>query len=241
MRSFLLCLTIIIGGIGDLFFVASVVSEPRGPQDDDPDTPVIASLGAQINNPSLGLGIGLPGILQDAENNIEGKQEGPIISTDNRCRSPRAANLKRTPSDYCQDVSPLRSQQQENGRPIGTFNKDKPAEDNYILPAHSNLEWAPPIRDFFETDPCQGRPWQVCAPYIPGLDFRAWSSGRLAGFDLEGCDYCMYGHFRGFENKHTEKSNHCELTPYIWWWVLLIISIEQIIPSSQRVFHLHHK
>lgn len=203
------------GSIGDLFFAASVVFEPRGPQDDDSDKIVIAPRGAQVDNPSLGLGTGLPSISQVAENNIEENQEGPIISTDNRCRSPRAANRKRSLPDYCQDVPPLRSLQQENERPIGTFNQDKPAEGNYILPAKQNLEWAPPLRNFFETDPCQVRPWQVCAPYLPGLDFSAWSSGRLAGFDLEGCDYCMYGRFRGFENKHTEKSNFCELTPYM--------------------------
>lgn len=217
MRLFLLCLTILIGGsIGHLFFAASLVSEPRGPQDDDSDIVFIAPFGAQVYNPSLGLGKGLPDISQVAENNIiEGSQEDPLISTDNRCRSRSAVNRKRNQPDYCQDVPPLRSQQQENGRPVGTFNQEKPAEDNYILPAKSNPDWAPPLDDFFETDPCQVRPWHVCAPYMPGLGFRAWSSGRLAGFDLEGCDYCMYGHFHGSENKHTEKSNHCELTPHM--------------------------
>lgn len=215
MRLFLLCLTILIGGsIGDLFFAASVVSEPRGRQDDDLDTILIAPLGAQVYNPSLGLDKGLPDISHVAENNIEGNQEDPLISTDNRCRSPSAVNRKRDPPDYCQDLPPLRSQQQENGRPIGTFNQHKPAEGNYILPANPNPDWVPPLRDFFE-DPCQVRPWQVCAPYMPGLDFRAWSSGRLAGFDLEGCDYCMYGRFQVFGNKLKEKSNHCELTPHM--------------------------
>lgn len=191
MRLFLLFLTLLIGGnISHLFFAASLVSEPRGPQDDVSDTSLIAPFGAQVYNPSLGLGKGLPDISQVAENNIvEGNQEDHlIISTDNRCRSsPRAGNRKRNqPDNYCQDVPPLRSQQQENGR------REKPAEGNYILPAKSNPDWAPPLKDFFETDPCQVRPWHVCAPYLPGLDFRAWSSGRLAGFDLEGCNYCMY-------------------------------------------------
>lgn len=199
MRISLLCLTILIGGsIGNLFFTASLVSEPRGPQDDDSDTILIVPFDAQVYNPSLGLGKGLPDISQVAENNIEGNQEDLLISNDNRCRSPSAVNRKRNQPDHCEDVPPLRSHQQENGRPIGNFNQEKPTEGNFNLPAKSNPDWAPPLKDFFETDPCQVRPWHVCAPYIPGLAFRAWSSGRLTGFDLEGCDYCMYGQFRGF-------------------------------------------
>lgn len=215
MRLFHLCLTILIGGnISHLFFAASLVSdEPRGPQDDDDDddTVLIAPFGAPIYNPSPGLGKGLPDISQVAEENIiEGNPGDPFISTDNKCRSsPSALNRKRNQPDYsCQDVPPLRSQQQqENELPIGTSsNQEKPAEGNHILPHKSNPDWAPPIKDFFETDPCQVRKWHVCAPYIPGLEFRAWSSGRLTGFDLEGCNYCMYiwSIFEAFEEKQYE-------------------------------------
>lgn len=210
MRCFLLCLTILLigGNISHLIFAASLVSEPRGAQetqdDDDSDKILITPFGAQVYNPSsLGLEKGLSDTSQVAENNvIEGNQEDPlIISNDNRCRSPRAGHRKRNQPDYCQDVQPLRSQQQENGR------QEKPVEDNYILPAKSNPDWAPPLKDFFEMDPCQVRPWHVCAPYLPGLDFRAWASGRLSGFDLEGCNYCMYirPFFEVSRIKHTKE------------------------------------
>lgn len=187
--------------ISRLFFAASLVSESRGPQDDDDsDTVLIAPFGAQVFNPSPGLGEdGLPDISQVAENNIiEGNQEDPfIMSTENRCRSPspRAGNRKRKQPDYCQDLPPLRSpppQQQQQQQGNSGRQQEKPVESNYILPAKSNPDWAPLLKDFFETDPCQVRPWHVCAPYLPGFDFRAWSSGRLAGLDLEGCNYCMY-------------------------------------------------
>lgn len=202
MRLFLLWLALTLGSIGGLSFPASGVFEPPGLQADGPDTASKDPRGAQFDNPSRRIGIGLRDMSQVAENSIAGNQEGSIISTNIRCRSPRGANRKRNPPDYCQNILPLRlQQQQENGRPSGTLNPDKPVEGNFILPAESNQEWAPPLEDFFGTDPCQVRPWQVCAPYIPGLSFNAWSFGRLAGFDLEGCDYCMYRRFRGYENK----------------------------------------
>lgn len=98
MRLFTFFLTILIGGnISHLFFAASLVSESRGPpQDDDLDTVLTAPFGAQVFNPSLGLGKALlPDISQVAENNIiEGNQEDPlIISTDNDA-SPRARGLE---------------------------------------------------------------------------------------------------------------------------------------------------
>lgn len=199
MRLFLIWLIFVIGGIGDLSLAALGVLGPRWPQADDPDSALIDPLGDQFDDPSFGLGIGFRDISKVAEDNLEENQEAPIISTDSRCRSPRR---KRDPPDYCQNAPPLLlQQQQENGRPSGTLNQDKPVESNFILPAKLNPEWAPPIEDFFETGPCQVRPWQVCAPYLPGLGFRAWSSGRLAGFDLEGCDYCMYHRFPCYENK----------------------------------------
>ena len=245
MQLFLLCLTIILigGNISHLFFAASLVSEPRGaPQDDDLDRVLIAPFvgAAPLYNPSPAyFGKGLPAdISQVAENNIiEGKNQGDpfIISNQNKCRYPSAPNRKkRDQPDYCQDVlSPLRSQpqpqqqqqqQQENGLPpIGTSNQPEkpksPAEgSNYILPDKSNPDWAPPLKEFFETDPCQVRPWHVCAPYISGLDFKAWSSGRLTGFDLEGCNYCMYclARLRGDKNTRNKNPVHCERTELLF-------------------------
>lgn len=199
MRLFLLWLIFVIWSIGDLSLAALGVLEPQWPQADDLDTTLIDLRGDQYDNPLFGLGIGFRDISEVAEDNLGENQEGPIISTDSRCRSPRR---KRDTPDYCQNAPPLLlQQQQENGRPSGTLNQDKPVEGNFILPAKSNPEWAPPLKDFFETDPCQVRPWQICAPYLPGLGFRAWSSGRLAGFDLEGCDYCMCHRFPCNENK----------------------------------------
>lgn len=194
MRFLFIWLTFTTGSIGDLPFAASGISEPQGPQADDPDTALIDPLGAQFDDPSLELRIGVEDIAQIPENSIEGNQKVPIASTDKTCRSGRGANRKRDQPDYCQNVAPPHLQQQEIGRPSGALNQDKPAEGNFILPAKSNPEWAPSLKDFFETDPCHARPYHVCAPYLPGLDFSAWSFGRLAGFDLEGCDYCMYGH-----------------------------------------------
>lgn len=211
MRLFLSWLIISIGSIGDLASAASTVFEPREPQANDPDTALMIPQGGTVvvdNSYSLGLGTALQDIEQVAGNRIEGNQEeGLITAADNRCRSPRAATRKRNQPDYCQNVAPPHLQQQENGRPSGNLNQDKPAQGNFISPAQQNLEWAPPLKGFFEEDPCQVRPWQVCAPYVPGLDFRAWASGRLAGFDLEGCDYCMYGHFCGHENSSSGKTD----------------------------------
>lgn len=194
MRFLFIWLTFTIGSIGDLPFAASGISEPQGPQADDPDTALIDPLGAQFDDPSLELRLGVEDIAQIPENSIEGNQKVPIASNNKECRSGRGANRKRDQPGYCQNVAPPYLQQQENGRPSGTLNQDKPAEGNFILPAKSNPEWAPSLKDFFETDPCHARPFQVCAHYLPGLDFSAWSFDRLAGFDLEGCDYCMYGH-----------------------------------------------
>lgn len=199
MRLFFLWLIFTIGCIGDLPLAASGLLEGRWPQDDDPDTALTDLRADQFGNPSLGLGTGSPDISQVVENNLKENQEGTIISTGYRCRSP---HRKRNPPDYCQNAPPpLLQQQQEKARPSGTINQDRSAEGKFILPAKLIPEWAPPLKDFFEMDPCQGRPLQACAPYLPGLGFRAWSSGRLAGFDLEGCDYCMYHRFRGRENE----------------------------------------
>lgn len=193
MRFLFIWLTYTIGSIGDLSFAASGIFESRGPQAGDPDTSLIDPLDAQFDNPSLELSKGMEDIAQVPENSIEGNQKVPTASIDSTCRSRRGDNRKRDQPDDCQNVAPLHLQHQENGRPSGTLNQDQPARDNFILPAKSIPEWAPSVHDFFETDPCNVRPYQVCAPYLPGLEFSAWSFGRLAGFDLEGCDYCMYG------------------------------------------------
>lgn len=194
MQFLFIWLTFTIGSIGDISFAASGIVEPQGPQADDTDTSLIDPLGAQFDNASLEPRIGVEDIAQVPENSIEGNQNVPTASTDKTCRSRRGANRKRDQPDDCQNVAPLHLQHQENGRPSGTLNQDNPPEGGFILPAKSNPEWAPSLKDFYETDPCHVRPYLVCAPYIPGLELSAWSFGRLAGFDLEGCDYCMYGH-----------------------------------------------
>ena len=100
----------------------------------------------------------------------------------NSCRNEDAPTIRRAPS-----------QQGEKGRPTGNLGgQGKPGNNPLATPEGARPEWAPSFSEFFVKDPCDKRPYKVCAPYVPGRDFEEWSSTAraLTNFDLTACEFC---------------------------------------------------
>lgn len=155
------------------------------------------------DNPTLGLEIGAQDGRKIPEDSIESnnQQEGSSKVDTRKCRrsAPRSSGAKRRRErlNYCPNdliTSPSRSQQQQKVRPTGNMGNDgKPGNNPLHSPDEAKPEWAPSLSDFFMRDPCQNRPWPVCAPYVPGRDFVEWSSNFVTlTLDLTACEMCKY-------------------------------------------------
>lgn len=159
-----------------------------------------------VDNPTHGLEIEAKDGGQIPENSIarNQQQEGRSKADTSKClRSlPRSSGAKRRREElnYCRNdfiTSPSLLQQQEKVRPTGNLgnegNEGKPGMKILVSPYEARPEWAPPLSDFFIKDPCQKRPYRVCAPYVPGRDFEEWSSNVITlSLDLTACQMCMY-------------------------------------------------
>lgn len=72
-------------------------------------------------------------------------------------------------------------------------NEGKPGKNLLLSSDEAEPGWAPSLSNFFMKNPCQNRPWPVCAPYVPGRDFEEWSSNVVTlTLDLAACELCMY-------------------------------------------------
>lgn len=156
------------------------------------------------DNPTLELEIGAQDGGQIPEDSIEinNQPEGRSKADASKCRRspPRSSGAKRRRENlnYCPNdeliTSPSLSQQQQKVRPTGNMgNGGKPGNNPLLSPNEAKSGWAPPLSDFFMNDPCNKRPYRVCAPYVPGRDFEEWSP-NVAGLtlDLAACEMCMY-------------------------------------------------
>lgn len=138
-------------------------------------------------------------------NSVEGnqqQQEGLFKANTSNCRrsppsSGGAERRRRDEVDYCRNddaptIRPARLQQEGEVRPSGNLGgQSKPGNNLLVKPEEGRPEWAPSLSDFFVTDPCQKRPYRVCAPYVPGRDFEEWTSTAHTLFvlDLTACDF----------------------------------------------------
>lgn len=155
------------------------------------------------NTPTFGLSIGAQDSGQTPEDSIERNQQlqnGLSKAGTSNCRRshPSGAKRRRDGVNYCPNntptTRPARLQQGENVRPTGNLGGvGKPGKNILVSPDEAKPEWAPPLSDFFVTDPCRRRPYRVCAPYVPGRDFEDWTSSvrTLSSLDLTACEFCM--------------------------------------------------
>lgn len=156
------------------------------------------------DNPTFGLEIGAQHGGQISEDGIESNNQPEWRSKGGagKCRRspPRISGAKRRRENpnYCPNdeliSSPSLSQQQQKVRPAGNMgNEGKPGNNPLLSPDDAKSGWAPPLSDFFMRDPCNNRPYRVCAPYVPGRDFEEWSPSVVGvTLDLAACEMCMY-------------------------------------------------
>lgn len=210
MRSlFFFWLTFSLASVGHLSLADFDQFDPLALQADDAittrpltDSPIPTELVA--DNPTLGLEIGAQDGGQIPDDSIESnnQQEGRSKADTSKCRRspPRSSGAKRRREklNSCPNdgliTSPSLSQQQQKVRPTGNIgNEGKPGNNPLLSPDQAGPEWAPSLSEFFMKDPCQNRPWPVCAPYVPGRDFVEWSSNVVTlTLDLTACQMCMY-------------------------------------------------
>lgn len=155
------------------------------------------------DNPTPGPEIGAQDGGQIPENSIESnQQEGRSKAETSKCRRSHlrssGAKRRREELNYCPSdlliTSPSVSQHQQYVRPTGNLgNEGKPGNNILVSPDEAKPEWAPLLSDFYRKDPCQNRPYRVCAPYVPGRDFEEWYSNSITlTLDLTACEMCMY-------------------------------------------------
>lgn len=159
-----------------------------------------------VGDPTLALGNGAQddsgGIPVDSTETNQQQQGFPIADTSKCSGSPssgRGAKRRRRDNvNYCRNENapssrPAPSQQGEKVRPTGNLGgQGKPGNNPLVTPEEARPEWAPSFSEFFVKDPCQRRPYQVCAPYVPGRDFEEWTSTAraLPNFNLPACEFC---------------------------------------------------
>lgn len=156
-----------------------------------------------VDDPSLALGIGaqddsvrIP--VDSAETNQQ--QQGFLEANTSKCPPSNSGAKRRRRDDlnYCRNedaptIRPAPSQQGQKVPPSGNLGgQSKPGNNPLATPEEARPEWAPSFHEFFVRDPCEKRPYQVCAPYMPGRDFEEWTSTAraLPSFNLPACDFC---------------------------------------------------
>lgn len=159
-----------------------------------------------VDDPTLPLGIGAQDDsvrIPDDSTETNQQQQGFVMANTSKCRGspPSSSGAKRRRRDdvnSCRNedaptIGPAPSQQGERVRPTGNLGgQGKPGNNPLATPEEARPEWAPSFSEFFSKDPCEKRPYQVCAPYVPGRDFQEWTSTAraLPNFDLPACDFC---------------------------------------------------
>lgn len=189
-------------------------------QADDAVTIISTTPDFVLDNPPIALAVGAQdGSSQSPdENSIERNQQQQIQpelfsnAKSEKCRrsppparSRGGAGAKRRRKrdkqlNYCPNedaptiISPATLQQGKKVPPTGNLRggQSKPGNNQLVTPEEARSEWAPPLSEFFVTDPCQKRPYRVCAPYVPGRDFEEFTTTvrTLSTFDLRECDFC---------------------------------------------------
>lgn len=213
-------LTFSLASISQLSFADFDPLQTLALQADDAVTTIPPTPDFVVDNPPLVLAVGAQedqSSQSPGENSIERTQQQQQLQPElfsqaktERCRrspppssSSGGGGKKRRRDEqlnYCRNedaptIRPAPLQQGEKVRPsgnLGAGSQGRPGKNPLVTPGEAKPEWAPPLSDFFVSDPCQNRPYRVCAPYVPGRDFEEWTSTlrTLSTFDLRECDFC---------------------------------------------------